>query len=62
MSLKYWWNDTDKGKPNYVDKNQSHCHFAHHRSHLDHSGVESGLPWGEPGYNSQSQGTALPQC
>jgi hypothetical protein len=27
------WNDIDKGKPKNSEKNLSHCHFVHHKSH-----------------------------
>ena len=30
MSTEHWWNDTNRGKPKYLDKNLSHCHSEHH--------------------------------
>ena len=29
------WNAIDRGKPKYSGKNLSHCHFVHHKSHMD---------------------------
>ena len=29
MSMEQWWNDTDRGKPTYSEKNLSQCHFAY---------------------------------
>jgi hypothetical protein len=33
--MEHWWNETDRGKPNYSEKTLSQCHFAHHSSHID---------------------------
>jgi hypothetical protein len=35
MSMEFWWNDTDWGKPQYSEKNLSQCHFVRHKSHID---------------------------
>jgi len=33
MIMKRWWNDTDRGDKNYLEKNLSKCHyFAHWKS------------------------------
>jgi hypothetical protein len=29
------WNETDRGKPKYSEKNLSQCNFVHHTSHMD---------------------------
>jgi hypothetical protein len=34
--------ETDSGKPKYSEKNLSHCHFLHDKSHMDWPGVEPG--------------------
>jgi len=35
MNMEHRWNDTDKGTPNYTEKNVAESHFAHHKSHID---------------------------
>ena len=30
MSIERWWNDTNRRKPKYLDKNLSQCHSEHH--------------------------------
>ena len=38
-----WWNDTDKGKPKYVEtqtKNLSQCPRFHNKSHKEWPGIE----------------------
>ena len=32
MGMEQWWNDTDRRKLKYWEKNLSPCHFAHHKS------------------------------
>ena len=34
MSVEHWWNDTNRGKPKYPEKNQSFCYFIHFESGL----------------------------
>jgi hypothetical protein len=42
MSMGHWWNDSDRQKPKYSEKNPSKCHVINHISHMD-------CPWIEPG-------------
>jgi len=44
MNMKHWWNDPDKGKPKYWDKNPSLCQFEHHKYHVDWAGMELDPP------------------
>jgi len=44
MSMGHWWNDADRGKQKYWEKNQFQCHFLHHKSHMDLPGAKLGPP------------------
>ena len=45
ISMGQWWNYTDRGgKPKYSEKNLSHFHFVHHKSHMDWPGMALGPP------------------
>jgi len=35
MSMEHSWNDNEKGKLKYINKNLFQCHFVHHQSHTD---------------------------
>jgi len=35
MSMEHRWKHTDDEKLKYSEKNLSHCHFIHHKSHTD---------------------------
>jgi hypothetical protein len=35
LVMEHRWNEIDRGKSKYSEKNLSQCHFAHHKSHMD---------------------------
>jgi hypothetical protein len=37
------WNEIDKGKPKYSEKNLSQYHFVHHKSHMEYLGSKLDL-------------------
>jgi hypothetical protein len=47
--MEHRWNEIDRGKPKYSEKNLSQCHLVHHKSHMDRPGIEPGPPLGEAG-------------
>jgi hypothetical protein len=47
--MEHRWNEIDRGKPKYSEKNLSQCHFVYHKSHMDRPGIETGPPQGEAG-------------
>jgi hypothetical protein len=42
MSMEYSWNDTDRGKLMYLEKNLSQYHFVHHKFHIDGLALNQG--------------------
>jgi hypothetical protein len=42
--MEHRWNEIDRGKPKYLGKNLSQCHFFHLKSHMDRPGIETGPP------------------
>ena len=42
MGTEHWWNDTDRGKPKYWDRNLLQCHFVHRTSDMDWPVIEPG--------------------
>jgi hypothetical protein len=42
--MEHRWNEIDRGKPKYSERNMSQCHFIHHKSHMDRHGMEPGPP------------------
>jgi hypothetical protein len=44
QSMAHWWNDPDRGKPKYWERNLSRCHFIHHKWHMHRSDIEPGSP------------------
>jgi hypothetical protein len=55
--MEHRWNETDRGKPKYSEKNLSQCQFFHQKSHMDWSGIEPGLRGERPANNRFSHGT-----
>jgi len=33
--MEHWQIDTERGKPQYIEKILSHAHFVHHKFHMD---------------------------
>jgi hypothetical protein len=33
--MEHQWNEIDRGKPKYSGKNQSQCHFVHHKTNVE---------------------------
>jgi hypothetical protein len=44
VTMEYWWNDINEGKPKYSEKNLSQCHLFRHESHMDCPRIERGAP------------------
>jgi len=59
MSTEHWWNDTNRGKPKYLDKNLSQCHSGHHnftRADLElHPGLGGEMPATNPPSNATAE-------
>jgi hypothetical protein len=49
LVMQNWWHEIDRGKPKYLVKKLSQCHFVHHKSHVDRPGIETGSPRWEAG-------------
>jgi hypothetical protein len=47
MSVERWWNDTDRRKEKYAEKNAIQCHFVHHISHKDRNRTGASAVGGE---------------
>jgi hypothetical protein len=35
LVMEHRWNEIDRGKPKYSEKNLPQCHFVYHKSHID---------------------------
>ena len=47
MGMEQWWNDTDRGKLKYWERNLTQCHFVRYKSHIfymDWCGIEPAPP------------------
>jgi hypothetical protein len=42
MSAEHWWDDTDREKPKYLERNLSQRHFVHKESQTEWPGIEAG--------------------
>jgi hypothetical protein len=38
MSVRYWWNNTDRGEWKYMIEKLFQCHFVHMKYHMDWPG------------------------
>jgi hypothetical protein len=43
-NVEHLWKDTERGKPEYLERNLSQCHCIHHKSHIGLHGIEIGPP------------------
>jgi hypothetical protein len=43
MGMGQWWNNADRGKMRYWEKNLFERHLPHSGSYMDRSGIEPGL-------------------
>jgi len=55
MSMVQLWNDTDRKKLKYWEKNLSHGHFFRHKSHTYRSGFEPAPPRWEADHSAVSR-------
>jgi hypothetical protein len=40
--MEHWWNDTDRGKQKYWEKNLFQCLLVHHKYHMYCPGIKPG--------------------
>jgi hypothetical protein len=59
MSTEHWWSGTGRGKPKFSDKNLSHFHFIHYKSHMDWLGIFPGIHGDRPETNRLNNVTAF---
>jgi hypothetical protein len=58
VNMEHWWNDTDRGKPQYWEENLSECHSIQHKSHMNWHRVETGSPRWDVNHNYNSRLTS----
>jgi hypothetical protein len=58
MNVEYWWNDTDREKPKYSEKNLSYCHFVSYKYDIPWPGIGPVLCSDRPAINCLSLGMA----
>jgi len=44
MSMEHWWNNTDRGKAKYSEKNLPPFHCVHDKYRMDLPRIEPGRP------------------
>jgi hypothetical protein len=57
--MEHQWNEIDRGKPKYSEKNLSQCHFIHHNPTWTDPGSNLGLRDERPATYRLSHGTAF---
>jgi hypothetical protein len=58
--MEHGWNDTDGRKQKDLEKGLSHCHFIHHKSHIQWRGREPRPPQWEAGDQPTAWAMARP--
>jgi len=43
INTEHWWNDTDRRKPKYSDRNLSQCQSVHYESNTNWPGIDPRL-------------------
>ena len=49
--MVHWWNNNDGGKPKYLEKKLSQCHFTDYKFNVDWHGIEPGPQWRQAATN-----------
>jgi len=49
VSMEHWWNGCNEGTLKYSEKDVSHCHCFHHKSHMEGPVIEPRCLWWEFG-------------
>ena len=45
LVIEHWWNEIDRGKPKYSEKNLYQCNFVYHKSHMGWPGICFSFPF-----------------